>query len=248
MQKIKIELCPSPDLISIYKGDSKFSAIVVDILRATTTICTAVNNGADGILAVSSTEEAIDIGKKNNYLIAAERNVRKCDFADLGNDPSEYKKELISDRKIVMTTTNGTRSIELSKSNGADDVIIGSFLNISSTSKYIIKKGIDRLLIVAAGWNGQASLEDCLYAGAIAYKLQKLGVNIEMNDMTLAMYHLYESNCLEHHKAVYFISKTEHYQRLLKNNMESTTNYAMTEDIIDIVVGLDRDRFIRCIN
>ncbi len=102
-----VYLCPSPELYPLYHRPNSI-VIIVDIFRASTTMVAPFAHGAKGILPVASTEEAEETGKRLGALIAAERNVVRCDFAQLGNDPAEYTTDLVSGREIVFTTTNGT--------------------------------------------------------------------------------------------------------------------------------------------
>ena len=107
---MNIYLCPSPELYSLYHRPDTI-VIIVDIFRASTTMVTALGHGARSIIPVSTTEEAETLGHTLGCLIAAERNVQRCPFAQLGNDPAEYTEELVSGKDIVFTTTNGTRAL-----------------------------------------------------------------------------------------------------------------------------------------
>ena len=99
---MQVYLCPSPELYPLYHRPNSI-VIIVDIFRASTTMVAAFAHGAKGILPVASTEEAEETGKRLGALIAAERNVVRCDFAQLGNDPAEYTTDLVSGREIVFT-------------------------------------------------------------------------------------------------------------------------------------------------
>ena len=154
-------------IVTVRETTSKSIVIIVDIFRASTTMVTALGHGARSIIPVSTTEEAETLGRTLGCLIAAERNVQRCPFAQLGNDPAEYTEELVSGKDIVFTTTNGTRALNIAKEHGVEEILVGAFINLRSTLHYCHQLGKD-ILVLAAGWKGQMALEDTLYAGALA--------------------------------------------------------------------------------
>ena len=165
---MNIYLCPSPELYPLYHRAESI-VIIVDIFRASTTMVAAFAHGAKGIKAVATTEEAELEGKRLGALIAAERNIVRCPFAQLGNDPAEYTTELVSGREIVFTTTNGTRALTIAQDEGAKEILVGALTNLQATIDYCRQSGRD-VVILAAGWKGQVSMEDFLYAGAFAFQ------------------------------------------------------------------------------
>ena len=124
----KIEVCLTPDLFDKYTTDNKI-VVVVDILRATTIITTMFENGLNKLIPVKSLDDAKSY-KENDFLVAAERNGKKVDFADFGNSPFEFTPQNIKDKTIVYSTTNGTNTINIAKK--ANQIIIASFLNLSA--------------------------------------------------------------------------------------------------------------------
>lgn len=247
MNKVKINLCPSPDLFSQYVDkDSKSLVIIVDILRATSSIVTAFGNGAKAVIPVSSVQECEVLGKEKGFIMAAERDTRKCDFADIGNDPILFTSELVKERTIVMTTTNGTRSIKIAKENSKGDILAGAFLNISATAKYIIDKGYTEVVVLSAGWKGQVSLEDCLYSGALSSSLQRLGTDTSLNDIAYIMDTIYKDKAIDINSRCKLVSSSEHYARLAASSLESSCRYCLCENVFDFVVLLsDIGRLIR---
>ncbi|SUB89166.1 Probable 2-phosphosulfolactate phosphatase [Porphyromonas macacae] len=234
---LKIHLCPSPDLYELYHR-SGAAVIVVDIFRASTTIVTALSNGAKGILPVTTTEEARIIGTKNNYLIAAERNVRKCDFALLGNDPSEYLPEIIQEKRIVFTTTNGTKSIRIALENGAKEVLVGAFINLSATIDYLQKKQYKEVIVLAAGWKGQMCMEDSLYAGALVSILLKNNQGDACNDGASMAKDLWNTFCSDETQRLDYLKKCEHYKRLEENRLANVVPYCLKMDTKEGVYGV----------
>ena len=113
-KKRQIKVCLSPALFDLY-SDRKSLIVVVDILRATSAMCAAFHNGVKTITPVSTVEEALEYKSKSDYIIAAERNGKKVSGFDFGNSPIQYVKSNIKDKNLVMTTTNGTRAINIAK-------------------------------------------------------------------------------------------------------------------------------------
>lgn len=235
---IQIHLCPSPDLYSLYHREGA-AVIVVDIFRATTTITTAILNGAEGILPVSSTEECLKIGTEHGYLMAAERSVQRCSFAHLGNDPAEYSQERIGGRRIVMTTTNGTRSLNIVQEHGAKHILIGSLLNLSATLDYCLDLGARDIIVLAAGWQGQASMEDMLYAGALGHLAQQRGIGDAATDAATMMRDLWQKTSIGYEDRCAYIAHSEHYERLVRAGHQAAIGYCMQVDTCQLAIGLD---------
>lgn len=234
---MKILLCPSPELYQLYHRPEAI-VVITDIFRASTTIVTAIANGAAGILPVATTEQAQAIGLANGYLMAAERQVRRCDFAHFGNDPLEYAPEAVANQRIVLTTTNGTRSLRIALEAGAQRILIGSLLNLPDTLDYCHRSGAQEVLIVAAGWQGQISTEDCLYAGAFACLAREQGLGIAEGDMAVMMQDLWHGHCQTMQERMDYIKRTEHYARLVQAGHADAAEYCMTIGTHSLVVGL----------
>lgn len=235
---MKIFLCPSPDLYHLYHRPGA-TVIITDIFRASTTIVTAIANGAAGILPVATTEEAELLGKEYGYLTAAERNVRRCEFADLGNDPMEYTRERVEGQRIVLTTTNGTRSLHIALEHGAKQILIGSLLNLSATLRYCLERGTNEVVVLAAGWHGQISSEDCLYAGALAYYLNCTEAGQASGDAATMMADLWREHCLTLEQRIEYIKKSEHYTRLEHAGFAHAASCCMQVDTLSMVVRLE---------
>lgn len=156
---------------------SKSVCVVFDILRATTSIVTALGNGATGIIPVSEISEAVELHRKNpELLLAGERDglriraeqTGSVDF-DLGNSPREFTPETVNGKTIVMTTTNGTRALQACI--GAKAIFIGSFLNLRPLALWIGEQLPENLILVCSGTHERAALEDTLAAGALCEKI-----------------------------------------------------------------------------
>lgn len=223
---MKIYLCPSPELYSLYHREGA-TVIITDIFRASTTITTATENGAARILPVATIEECREIGERHGYLMAAERNILRCDFAQLGNDPLAYTPELVSNQTIVITTTNGTRSLAIAREAGAKEILVGSLRNLSRTLDYLKSEGREEVVVLAAGWRGQASMEDCLYAGALAYEAKRRGDGEPMGDAALMMTTVWATTCLSLEGRIAYHEGGEHYQRLVAAGHENAVGYCL---------------------
>lgn len=164
-----IQVVFSPALLPFYDVKNK-TVVVIDILRATTSMCVAFQTGVEKILPVSSIDEC-KMFKDFDFLCAAERDAVKVPGFDLGNSPFEFLNPLIAGRKIAFTTTNGTKAIKMAKEKGASKIYIGSFLNLDALCNKIMHEDSD-VLLLCAGWKDKFNLEDSLFAGAVVHKIR----------------------------------------------------------------------------
>lgn len=154
--------------------------IVIDVLRATTSIITAISNGAKYVIPVETIEEAKKY-KDKGFLICGERGgVKPKDF-DLGNSPLEYEDKIVKNKKIVITTTNGTKALAKAKKH-SENIVLGAFINFTKTVEYLLK--FDDLLFVCSGNDGEESFEDTQVAGAFINKLLSFR-NYDLSDSAL---------------------------------------------------------------
>jgi 2-phosphosulfolactate phosphatase len=154
-------------------GVENKNVVVIDILRATTTMCVAMENGANSIWPVDSVQKAAQSG--SSFLTAGERNGEKVEGFDLGNSPQEFSEEVVKGRDIVMTTTNGTKAISLSE--GAKNIYIASYRNISAVVQELQKQPED-IVLFCSGWKDQVNLEDTLFAGEVIYLVGGSGYQV----------------------------------------------------------------------
>ena len=184
-----IEIVYTPKLLPLYDLKGK-TVVVIDILRATSTMCVAFETGIDKILPVSTPEEC-SIFKDFDFLTAAERNAEKLPGFDMGNSPFEFLNPLIEGKKIAFTTTNGTKAIKMARQQEAAEIVIGSFLNIDAVENYLKKKNAP-VVLLCAGWKDKYNLEDTLFAGALAQRLA--GEDVQEDDSCIAGIALYEQH------------------------------------------------------
>lgn len=230
-----IEVCFSPALYHHYPQDAERTVVVTDIFRASSSICTALYAGASAIIPVADLELAKQ-KKREGYLVAAERNVKKTDFADFGNSPFEYTKEKVSDKTIAFTTTNGTQAIN--KALNASELLIGAFLNLSSVTSYCLKKP-KNLMILCSGWENAFSMEDTLFAGAVVEKLSAAAEFTVKSDSSIAALELWKNAKTDLKQ---FLSNTEHFKRLMDNHLEKDIDYCLSIDKIPILPYYQKDK------
>lgn len=231
MHKNTVEVCFTPAVYDSFHNDEAI-VVVVDILRATSSICTAFMNGVKRLIPVATLEEAKEY-KAKGYLIAAERDGIVRDFADFGNSPFNFTPENVKDKDVVYSTTNGTHTIMMAAKSYR--VLIGSYLNHSALVDYIQAENRN-LLILCAGWKQKFNLEDTLFAGALAEALisgKKYG---SICDSTLASIDLWN---IARSDLIAYIKKLAQHQRLKKNNLDDSIEYCHTFNLTDKVPYLE---------
>lgn len=230
-----LDVCLSPELIHLYDLSGKI-VVVVDILRATSCMTTGLACGVTSIRPVATLEECSDL-KAEGYFTAAERGGQKVASFDIGNSPFSYMEDRFKGKKIAVTTTNGTLSITKSKS--ADEVLIGSFLNLSAVAKYLKTQDQD-VIILCAGWQGRVNLEDTLFAGALVEKLESTyTIACDAAQAALVLYKAAESD-LDN-----FLSASSHVQRLRKFNIEKDITFCLTIDEYDVIPVLRGNELVK---
>lgn len=224
---MKIALCPSPELYHLYH-QAGATVIITDIFRASTTITEALRNGAERILPVATVDECQRIGLENGYLMAAERNTQRCSFAQLGNDPLAYQPHVVQGRTIIITTTNGTRSLTMARDLGAREILIGSFLNLKQTIQYLEQSHCAHVVLLAAGWRGQVAMEDCLYGGALCSYLEQAKLGTVIGDMAQMMTTLWQHAATSATTLRHYLERSEHYERLRQAGLLAAVDYCLT--------------------
>ncbi len=237
MQQRKLEVCLSPALLHVH--DIRESIVVViDIFRATSSMCYGLANGAEAIIPVSSVESCRSY-EDTNYLLAAERNGEVVAGFDFGNSPFSYTAEKVAGKTIVLTTTNGTHAIN--ESREAKKVVIGSFLNLGALSTWLKTQPHD-VLLLCAGWKNKVNLEDSLFAGALAFHLKNEAYKLDDAAILVAdLYGLAKGDLNE------FMKKTSHSERLKELNIEPDIAFCLQTDVVDTIPVLDGDRLVKLV-
>jgi 2-phosphosulfolactate phosphatase len=222
MRKRNLDTCFSP---ALYEPERHAGSIIViiDILRATSAICTAFEHGVSSIIPVATVAEARDF-KERGYLVAAERDGYVLDFADFGNSPFNFTSDKVAGKTIVYSTTNGTGIIKLASS--ADKIVIGSFLNLGSLSQWISGQDKD-VVLFCAGWKNRFNLEDSICAGAIAEKLMSTSLYSTICDSTMAALDLWS---LAKDDLIGYIEKAAQRSRLRDKKLDECIGFCLTAD------------------
>ena len=173
-EKRKLDVCLSPELIGTFDTENTI-VVIIDIIRASSTICTAFHYGVHELVTVADVETTLEY-KNKGYLTAGERDGEQLDGFDMGNSPLSFMTPKIKGKKLAITTTNGTKSIDLVygklKRNSETEIIIGAFVNYQALFQYL-KSTKKNVLMVCSGWKGNVSIEDTLFAGKLAGDLNR---------------------------------------------------------------------------
>ena len=212
-------------------------AVVIDVLRATTTIATALNAGAEAVQAFSDIDLLMEQSAQwlpEKRLRAGERGGEKVEGFDLGNSPLNCTTDVVNQKRLFLTTTNGTRALQ--RVEHADIVITAAQINRQAVVNYLLEKRPEIVWLVGSGWQGTYSVEDTACAGAIVDSiLQQTGISlpgITGNDEVigaLSLYHQWQDNLLE------IFRQCSHGQRLLNLDCDADIEYCSRTDIMDIV-------------
>lgn len=230
---MKIETVLSPTLFSQIEDLENKAVVVIDILRATSTITTILHNGAAAVIPVKEESIAKEY-KANGYLVGGERGGETIEGFDFGNSPFQYKPEIVANKDIVLTTTNGTKCIEMSAN--AYQVVIGSFLNLDKVVEHVNALNKD-IVLFCAGWKDKVNLEDSLFAGAVACSF----TDEELDDPTLLCIDAYRAAHKDLFKA---LQNSNHFQRLASKGVTKDIAYCCETNVIDSVGVLKDGKII----
>lgn len=227
IKKRNLEVCISPALLGAYDTNDKI-VVLIDILRATSTICTALHYGVKEIIPVSTVEEA-KFYKNNGYIVAGERDGKILDFADYGNSPDNFMNYSLKGKSIAYSTTNGTKAVKLTEN--CKKLVFGGYLNHTLLSNWLIKQNND-VLILCSGWKNRLSLEDTLYAGALSENLLNSNLYISICDSVTASVELWH-NAKEN--LILYIDKCAHRHRLKTMGLDNIIEYCHTFDVTPVI-------------
>lgn len=227
-----LHVCLTPALIDQFDV-SQGVVVVIDILRATTSMCVALDNGADCIVPLEGIEETA-VYKEKGYLIAGERSGEQISGFDMGNSPFSFGKEVVDGKRIAMTTTNGTKAIKAAQERGAKEILIGSFCNMSALVQWLIEKN-EPVCLLCSGWRDHVNLEDTIFAGAMARKLR---FNFKRYQDTVLMAESLFISATNRKR--HFFYNSSHFQRLIHLNLQEEVKFALRRDthpVIPILIG-----------
>ncbi len=209
------------------------TAVVIDVLRATTTIATALDVGAEAVATFKSLESLMEVSENwpaQKRIRAGERGGAKVEGYDLGNSPLDCTTELMKDKRLFLSTTNGTKALQAVEQSST--VITAALINRGSVVKYLLKQNPETVWLIGSGWEGGYSLEDTVCGGAIAQSLLNNGtvpVTIGNDEViaAVALYSQWQDNLLE------LMHQASHGQRLLGLGGQEDLKYCATLDIIE---------------
>ena len=223
-------------LFSPVQADELFftgkTTVVIDVLRASSTIITALSNGAKEIVPVGTVEFAVKVSGGifgGQTLLGGERNTKKIEGFALGNSPSEYTKEIVSGKSIVFYSTNGSRAIV--KAKYSTNLFVCSFNNLKTVAKHIKILNQD-MIILCAGNNNLFSLEDSVCAGMLVSELIAGNKTIELTDASTGALTLFKSFGKNIFK---MLSETDHGQLLINNGFEEDLKACAELDSTDVI-------------
>lgn len=228
--KPTLHTCLSPALLHLYEVSSSI-VVIIDVLRATSTIATALFNGAKAIVPVSNVAECIRLGKQIEAITAGERDGQVAEGLQYGNSPFEYSRDFINGKTLVLTTTNGTKLLHLALERGAQEIITGSFCNLSSICDHLLSKN-HNVILACAAWKDRVNIEDTLFAGSVIGRIgDNFSIKCDSSQMASTLFHYAKENMYEFMKT----HNASHYQRLTKYGLEKDIRYCLTEDSANVL-------------
>ena len=221
------------------------TAVVIDVLRATSVITTALENGAREVIPVKTVEEAQNLYAQcdtDKTLRGGERNALKIEGFDLSNSPLEYKKKVVEGKSLILTTTNGTNAIN--NIIGADEVVLACFRNVAAVVEHIVglsHRGCRDITIVCAGTESHFSLDDGLCAGMII-ELLKQRTEVETDDLGLLLHRFYNESKDNLFGA---LSGCYHLKRLFTMGFYDDIKFCLETNCIQTVPVLKDGKIVR---
>ncbi|MCB0761567.1 MAG: 2-phosphosulfolactate phosphatase [Flavobacteriales bacterium] len=226
-QRKRVEVCFSPSQFHLYRTDFEI-CVVIDVLRATSAICSAIAHGVQAIIPVSTVEEARAY-QQQGHLAAAEREGQIVEGFEFGNSPYAYMNPELKGKIIALTTTNGTRAINIASE--FSQVVIGSLNNLDAVSDWLIEEERS-VLLLGSGWKDKFNLEDTICAGAIADKLIDSGKFKAEEDSTIAAKFISRS---ARDNIFAFLKASSHRRRLKRLNLNEDVKYCLTTNTLDVI-------------
>ena len=228
-----VDVCLTHQQLENYQHHDK-NVVVIDVLRATSTINTILFSGAKSVKPVESLEECMKL-KEDGYIVMAERMGKKVEGFDYGNSPSKIEKNLFADRDVGIATSNGTKAIV--KTKGSKITLISSFLNLSKVIEYLNTNSRDTLL-VCSGWKGSTNLEDTMCAGAIVAGLENYDYESDTVVIVKKLYEQSKDDILSSMK------KSSHAKRLSGYDNMKDIEFCSEIDKQEILPYLDGDQIV----
>lgn len=235
----KLFTCLSPALIDLYDLSNSV-VVIIDVLRATSTIATALHNGAASVIPVASVPRCIEIGEEVGGITAGERDGKVADGLTYGNSPFEYPREFIENKILVLTTTNGTKLLHMALDRGAPEIITGSFPNLSAVCDHLIDSNKDVLLGCSA-WKDRVNMEDTLFAGAVINRIKDhFAIHCDASKMAESIF----GEAGEDRFGFMERRSATHYHRLMNYGLERDIRYCLSADAANVLPIFKGDRLV----
>jgi 2-phosphosulfolactate phosphatase len=220
----------SPALLNLYDATHAV-VVIIDVLRATSTIATALYNGAKYIIPVDSVAKCIELGRQIDCVTAGERDGKIAVGLSYGNSPFEYPRQFIAGKILVLTTTNGTRLLHMALDKGAQEIITGSFLNLSMICDYLLNQD-QPVILACAAWKDKVNIEDLLFAGAVVNRVkEKFSIDCDSSGIA-------ETVFLEARNDLYGYMQSKnasHFKRLQGFGLEKDIRYCLVPDQANVL-------------
>ncbi|HXD77933.1 MAG TPA: 2-phosphosulfolactate phosphatase [Puia sp.] len=229
----------SPALLHLYDVNHAI-VVIIDVLRATSTIATALHNGAKCVIPVDSVAKCIELGRQIDGITAGERDGMIAEGLSHGNSPFEYTRSFISGKTLVLTTTNGTKLLHMALDRGAGQIITGSFANLRSVCNYLVDQN-QPVVLACAAWKDKVNIEDLLFAGAVIHHVRD-HFTIQCDSSGIA-----ETVYLEARDDMFgFMQRKEasHYLRLMGHGLEKDIRYCLTPDLAPVLPLYENGKLI----
>lgn len=228
-EKPALYTCLSPALLHLYDVSNSV-VVIIDVFRATSTIASALHNGARSVIPVDSVPKAIEISKNIDGIAAGERDGMIAEGLQHGNSPLEYTPDFIGNRVLVLTTTNGTRLLHMALDRNADTIISGSFPNLSKVCDFLLASG-KPVILGCAGWKDRFNLEDTLFAGAVIDRIgEHFTIHCDSSKMAADMYRAHGSDLIG------FAPQLTHYHRLVNRfGLIKDIEFCLTKDVAPVL-------------
>jgi 2-phosphosulfolactate phosphatase len=228
-EKPALHTCLSPALLHLYDVSNSV-VVIIDVFRATSTIASALHNGARSVVPVDSVPKAIEISKSIDGIAAGERDGMIADGLQHGNSPLEYSPDFIGNRILVLTTTNGTRLLQMALDRNADTIISGSFPNLSKVCDFLKASG-KSVILGCAGWKDRFNLEDTLFAGAVIDRIgEHFTIHCDSSNMALDLFRAHGSDLIG------YAPQLTHYHRLVNRfGLIKDIEFCLTIDVAPVL-------------
>ena len=213
----------TPQVLDLYEIKNSI-VVIIDVFRATSTMATALFNGAKKIIPVDSPEVCMEMGKQTGGVTAGERDGKIIPGLSYGNSPSEYPRSFIENKTLVITTTNGTKLLHMALRQGAKEVITGSFPNLTKVVEYLKAQNAP-VILGCSGWKNKFNIEDTLFAGAVIEQIKDhFTIHCDSSYMAQQLYLQNKDRLPE------YIKTLTHWHRLAAFGLEEDMLYCISQD------------------